>query len=149
MKKLFLLALITPAILVFQFVQPPSLYAAKKCSQGLSQAECSACSGISELGTGQNCQSKGSTLKSVIKTVVSVLSLLLGAIAVIMIIISGFRFVISGGGSNGVAAAKGTLIWALVGLAIALLAQAIVTWVIGTSAKVVSYSALMLSHYLH
>lgn len=150
MKKLILLALITTATLSLQLVQFPSLYASSTCSsQGFSQAECSACQGINELNSSQNCQSNGSTINNVIKTVVNVLSILLGAVAVIMIIISGIRFATSGGSSNSVSGAKGTLIWALVGLALAVLAQVIVRWVIGTSSNIASSGLLILIHYLY
>ncbi|MCL4357629.1 pilin [Patescibacteria group bacterium] len=151
MKKLLLLALISIAILAFQLVRVPNIYASSTCSssQGFSQAECSACNGINELNQSQNCQSNGSTINNVIKTVVNVLSVLLGAVAVIMIIISGLRFATAGGNSNGISAAKSTLMWALVGLAIAVLAQVIVRWVIGTSSNVASSGLLILFHYLY
>jgi hypothetical protein len=53
-----------------------------------------------------------------------------GAISVIMVIIGGFRYVASTGDSNGTKQAKDTILYALVGLAVAILAQVIVSFVL-------------------
>ena len=57
---------------------------------------------------------------------------LIGAIAVIMIIFGGIRYVISGGNSSQVQGAKNTIIYALIGVVVAILAYAAVNFVIGT-----------------
>ena len=54
----------------------------------------------------------------------------MGAVSVLMIIIGGFRYVISGGDSNGIQGAKNTIIYALVGLVIVLFSQIIVRFVL-------------------
>jgi hypothetical protein len=73
----------------------------------------------------------GSTsVDSLIGTVVSILSYLIGAVAVIMIMIGSFKYVTSGGVSNKVGSAKTTLTYALIGLAIAALAQVLVRFVL-------------------
>lgn len=66
----------------------------------------------------------------VFKTITDVLLFILGAISVIMIIIGGLRYVISGGDSAAVTAAKNTILYAIVGVIVALLAYAAVTFVI-------------------
>lgn len=78
--------------------------------------------------TGNDCT--GATVNNVPSTVVTILSIIAGIAAVIMIIISGFKYITSGGDSNGVAAAKNTLVYALVGLAVAALAQVLVHFVL-------------------
>lgn len=67
---------------------------------------------------------------SIITTTINVLSLIIGVIAVIMIIVGGIRYVVSAGDSNAVSGAKNTIIYALVGLAVAALAQALVQFVL-------------------
>lgn len=62
----------------------------------------------------------------------SVLLFIVGAIAVIMIIIGGLRYVISGGDSSQVQAAKNTILYALVGIIVAILAYAAVNFVINS-----------------
>jgi hypothetical protein len=54
-----------------------------------------------------------------------------GGIAVIMIVLGGLRFITAQGDANGVAQARKTLLFALVGLMIALFAEVVVTFVIG------------------
>lgn len=62
----------------------------------------------------------------------SVLLFIVGAIAVIMIVIGGLRYVVSGGDAALVSAAKNTILYALVGIIIAILAYAAVNFVIGS-----------------
>lgn len=68
----------------------------------------------------------------VITTITNVMLFLIGALSVIMIIIGGIRYTISGGNSANVTAAKNTIMYALVGLIVAFLAFAIVNFVLGS-----------------
>jgi hypothetical protein len=61
---------------------------------------------------------------------VNILSILIGVAAVIAIIIGGFNFVVSGGDSAKVASARSTILYAIIGLVVAFLAQAIVLFVL-------------------
>ena len=74
-----------------------------------------------------------SKINTVIKTVVDILSILVGVLAVIMIIISGFKYVTSGGEGQKIAGAKSTLLYAIIGILIVALAQTIVWFVLGTA----------------
>lgn len=65
-----------------------------------------------------------------VKNVVNVLLFALGMVAVIMIIIGGFRYVLSGGDSSSITAAKNTIFYAVIGLVVAVLAFAIVNFVL-------------------
>jgi hypothetical protein len=66
----------------------------------------------------------------IFRTITNVLLFILGAISVIMIIIGGLRYVISGGNSTAVTAAKNTILYAIVGVIVALLAYAIINFVL-------------------
>jgi multisubunit Na+/H+ antiporter MnhB subunit len=55
----------------------------------------------------------------------------LGAIAVIMIVIGGIRYTLSNGESAAITGAKNTILYAVIGLVVALLAYAIVNFVLG------------------
>lgn len=66
----------------------------------------------------------------IIKTIINIFSIVVGAVSVIMIILGGFRYITSGGDSNGVTSAKNTILYAIVGLVIVLFAQVIVQFVI-------------------
>ena len=76
-------------------------------------------------GTGQ--------LKSIFARIVNIFSIIVGAIAIIMVIYGGFRYITSGGDSGRVGNAKNTLIYALIGLVIVALAQFLVRYVFNTA----------------
>lgn len=67
--------------------------------------------------------------------VVNFFTIVVGAIAIIMVIFGGFRYITSGGDSGKVGSAKNTLIYAIVGLIIVALAQILVHFVINTATK--------------
>lgn len=97
-------------------------------STGASKA--AVCQGIG--ATGGNCKSNSTgEINGIIKTVVDLFSLIVGIVAVIVLIVNGFKFITSGGESNAVASAKKGIIFAIVGLVVAGLAQFIVRFVLG------------------
>ncbi len=71
-------------------------------------------------------------LTGFINKVVDILIFLIGAISVIMIIVGGIRYVVSGGDSNAVTGAKNTILYAIVGLVVAIMAYAIVNFVLSS-----------------
>ena len=81
-------------------------------------------------GTNQTADLFGSS--GIFRTITNVLLFVLGAISVIMIIIGGLRYVISGGNSTAVTAAKNTILDAIVGVVVALLAYAIINFVLNS-----------------
>jgi hypothetical protein len=68
----------------------------------------------------------------IITTITNTLLFIAGALAVIMIIFGGLRYVTSAGNSTSVTAAKNTILYAIVGLIICVLAFAAVNFVLGT-----------------
>lgn len=64
-----------------------------------------------------------------IMTITNVMLFIIGAISVIMLIIGGIRYVVSGGDSTAVQNAKNTILYAIVGIIVALLAFAVVRFV--------------------
>lgn len=83
--------------------------------------------GAKQIGGDQN-QPK---LEDSIKTIVNLLLFILGAIAVIMIIIGGIRYTTSNGDASNTKAAKDTILYAVIGLVVAIMAYAIVNFVLG------------------
>lgn len=82
----------------------------------------------------------GVSLSQLATRIVNILSIIVGVVAVIMIIVGGFRYITSGGESSNVSGAKNTLIYAIVGLIIVALAQFIVHYVLNTTTNAVSTS---------
>lgn len=79
-------------------------------------------------GTDQQADLFGPT--GIFTKITNVLLFIIGAISVIMLIIGGIRYVISGGDSSAVASAKNTILYAVIGIIVALLAYALVNFVI-------------------
>lgn len=65
----------------------------------------------------------------IFQQVTNILLFLVGAISVIMLIIGGIRYVVSGGDQAAVTAAKNTILYAIVGIIVAFLAYAAVAFV--------------------
>jgi hypothetical protein len=80
--------------------------------------------------TDGRCSDEDSTdFSEIITNVINILSILVGAVSVIMLIVGGFRYIISNGDSNSTKGAKDTIMYALIGLIIVLFAQVIVRFV--------------------
>lgn len=62
--------------------------------------------------------------------ILNILTYVIGAISVLMIVIGGLRYTLSGGDQAGINAAKNTIIYSVVGLVIAVMANAIVNFVL-------------------
>ncbi|MCJ1966687.1 pilin [Candidatus Nanosynbacter sp. TM7-087] len=73
--------------------------------------------------------------ESLVKQFVNIFLFAVGALSVIMLIWGGIRYTTSAGDSNKVTAAKNTVLYAIVGLVVAILAYAIVNMVIGKIAS--------------
>ena len=101
-------------------------------------ADCSP--GTEPLGNGITCAApsgKASTATlfgngSVFQKVSNVLIFLVGAIAVIMLIVGGLRYVLSGGSKDAVEGAKNTILYAIIGIVVAILAYAAVKFVVNS-----------------
>lgn len=85
----------------------------------------------STTGSGKSCApGTEGNLQGLINRIINIISVIVGVIAVIMIIFGGFRYITSGGNDSSVAAAKNTILYALIGLIIVALAQVIVKFVL-------------------
>ena len=88
------------------------------------------------LAGGANCsksEDQGADLfgpNGIFKTITNVLLFVIGAISVIMLIIGGIRYTISNGDSAAVTSAKNTILYAVIGIIVAILAYALVNFVI-------------------
>lgn len=105
------------------------VFAAPDCkSTNLTTKEQTQC-GVTGVGGGESGNS-GNNVVKVIKNVINILLFLVSMIAVLMIVIAGFRFVTSNGDSNTVSSAKNAIIYAVIGIVIAVMAYAIVNFVL-------------------
>ncbi len=112
------------AILTATTVQATSLEPTTALSLFADTVE-QAQSGVNAIGGGD-----APKLTEFIKSIVNILLYLVGVIAVIMIIIGGIKYVTSNGDSSAVTSAKNTIMYAIIGVVVAILAFAIVNWII-------------------
>lgn len=114
----FLLAAISIGAVVL--LPEPALAFSLSMSDGASSAR-----GIDQAST-----LFGST--GIFTTLTNVMLFIVGAISVIMVVVGGLRYVISGGNSTNITAAKNTILYAVIGLIVAILAYAMINFVIGS-----------------
>lgn len=120
--KQALRALIFVPVLAFAVsaAMPVQDVSASSVSQGADAARDSSSQKVPNL-TGNN---------GLFNQVTNVLLYIIGAISVIMIVVGGIRYTISNGDSNQITAAKNTIMYAVIGLVVAILAYAIVNYVV-------------------
>jgi hypothetical protein len=97
-----------------------------------------ACQGVNTLNgsNSSNCSTTANkSIDNLIKTVIQVLSVIVGFIAVVMIIVGGLKMITANGDSGAIATARSTIIYALIGLIIVAVAQVLVHFVIFKTAK--------------
>lgn len=110
-----------------------ALQAAPAFALSTDAAKNAVCQGIGTAGNSASCPedpNTSPTVAGIIKTVINILSFIVGAIAIIMIIVGGLKYVTSAGDSNSISSAKNTIIYALVGVVVVIFAQALVRYVI-------------------
>ncbi len=105
-----------------------SLVAVPAGAVTINDAKTETCKGTGGAVTSGKCGG-GSSVAGIFRTVANILLFLVGAIAVIMIIVGGFRFVTANGDSTQITAARNTVLYAIVGIVVAFLAFAAVNFV--------------------
>lgn len=121
MKKLLIYSIATLALL---FGLAFMLQAPDVSANALDEA-CAADPGSALCDAGE-----GGNVQGIIATIVNTLLFIVGIISVIMIIVGGIRYTVSAGDGNAVAAAKNTILYAVIGLVIAFASYAIINWVL-------------------
>lgn len=96
-----------------------------------ADAKSAICEGLSTTSSNDcNTTTNNSSVERIMKLVLNMFSFVVGFAAVIMIIIGGFRYVISAGDGSNTAGAKNTILYAIVGLVVVAVAQIIVRFVL-------------------
>lgn len=128
--KLIVSAFLFTSSLAFVAAGSPIVSAA----DASDSAKTAICEGVNLGGSG-GCGTGNpeGSINNIIKTVISFLSWIVGIISVIMIIIGGFKYIISSGDSANVTSAKNTILYAIIGLVIVAFAQIIVRFVLNTA----------------
>jgi hypothetical protein len=85
--------------------------------------------GVTEIG-GNQAGNRGGAFTNLLESIINLLLFIIGAIAVIMIIIGGIRYTTSNGDASQTKGAKDTILYAIVGLVVAIMAYSIVNFVL-------------------
>jgi vacuolar-type H+-ATPase subunit I/STV1 len=128
-NKMMIALLMVPVMAFGMTMFVPSMALAKTCDNGTTVADGADCA----QGTDTPTQLFGEG--GVFTNIINAALFLIGAIAVLMLIYGGIRYTISGGDSKAVTDAKNTIMYAIVGIVVALMAYAIVNLVIGQLVK--------------
>lgn len=123
MKRLFIIAMAFLSISVAGLAITHS-------STVLADAKSDLCAGANAATGGTGCGDTSGTINKTLKNIVNLFSSIIGVIAVIMIMVGGFRYITAGGESGKVSSAKTTITFAIVGLIIVALAQSLVRFVL-------------------
>lgn len=67
---------------------------------------------------------------AIIPRAINLMLFIVGILAIVMLIFGGIRYVVSGGDPSKVKDAKNTILYAIIGLVVAILGYALVSWVI-------------------
>lgn len=123
--KSILLVLAFGAFTALSFSQSASAVAVSPlCNPGSVAASTDVCRSV-------NSKSDGSSpIISTLKDAINLISIIIGVAAVIIIILAGLRFMLSGGDPQSISGARDAIIYAGVGIIIAVAAQAIVVFVL-------------------
>ena len=117
-KKLFGYSFVLASfVALLLFATPSQALDIYKCNG--SGANSSICNG----GTGDS-------IGTVVTNIISILMYVLGFVAVIVIVIGGIMYATAAGDANRLKAAKDTILYAAIGVAVAILAQVIVQFVV-------------------
>lgn len=125
LKARLLAVLVVPALMLGVLALPTAVGAVglsegAGAAKGDDQTQCL-------FGTeGTACEGK----TPMFRVITNVLLFIIGAISVIMLIIGGIRYTVSGGDSAAVKSAKDTILYAIIGIVVAILAYAVVNFVI-------------------
>lgn len=133
--KGILLGLLILPVLSSGLTFAASTYTCKNKAVVENASKCvpSECGATGGLAAGAGCGGQTGTLfgeGGIFTTVTNVLLFIIGAISVLMIIYGGIRYTISGGDAAAVTGAKNTILYAVVGLVVAIMAYAIVNFVL-------------------
>lgn len=129
MKRILLL--LTPLLVTTGLILMPAVVLAGPQDESSSKALCEGAGGKWN-ASANTCDRAGTrSFPEVLSSITDLLLFIVGAIAVVVIIVGGIRYATSGGDQNAVTGAKNTILYAVIGLVVAFLAYAVVKFVTG------------------
>lgn len=129
MIKRFLQKLATTLSLSLMLAVPAfaTVHAATDIEQGLCDGASLSVTSGAPCGDDADAEQR---VDDIIKLVINIFSLVVGVVSVIMIIVGGLKYITSGGDSGNITGAKNTILYAIIGLVVVVLAQVVVRFVL-------------------
>lgn len=127
MKKYFTILAVGLVAFVATCVASFPVVAATKPFDGACSVQGAGGSNVCKADGGDPLTGPNGTLTKV----ASALALVAGIVAVIFVIVGGIKYIFSGGDSSATSSAKNTILYALIGLVVAVLAREIIIFVLG------------------
>lgn len=122
MKRILTLVLVMAmAVGVFSFMLSGEVLASSKDQ---------VCQGVNAASGGAGCTGGTTDINRVITVALNLMSVVIGIIAVVMLMVAGYKYITAGGDSGNITSAKHTIVYALIGLVVVALAQFIVQFVL-------------------
>lgn len=125
------LLLVSALVMGLSFMTPAVAGAAPACDPG----NLTVSGGVDCAGGNSGTPSSLFGDTGIFQKIVNIMLFIVGAVAVIMLIIGGIRYVTSNGAQDQVTAAKNTIMYAIIGIIVAVLAYAIVNFVVAGLSK--------------
>ena len=125
MKKLAIFLLISLGLLL---ILPTKSFAASPNGFGFCNSSTASTSSVCQ--DANNGNSASNPVINIIRIVIDVVSIILGLVAVVIIIISGLRMVLGGSDPNTINNSRTAILYAVIGIVVAVFAQAIVVFVL-------------------
>lgn len=116
-------------IIGFGFLLPIEVQAAEGCPPDASPTELARC-GIEATDPDGQTANSGKTINKALSTVLEVFRYVVGVASVIVILVQAFRLIVSAGDSKSVISARNGIIYAAVGLVLAIVAPEIVLFIV-------------------
>ena len=132
-KKISMMILAVFAVSAFALPAGGALAVSNTPNIGGSLCETSGTLQIGGSTAGCDANANDTKVNKLIGKIINYVSIIVTLVAVIMIIVGGFKYIASGGDSGKVTGAKNTILYAIIGLIIVALAQFIVKFVLNTS----------------
>ena len=126
--------LLTPVVLALLLVGSATVVATQPAyaNDAAKKSACEATGG-SWSGGGCNKAQAEASINNTLDNVINIFSVIVGIVAVVMIIVGGFKYITSSGDSSKVSSAKNTILYAIIGLVVVALAQIIVRFVLSNA----------------
>lgn len=130
MKNIILILLIISLGVMFTSEKTYAISALSSVCTGGSVSNGALCTDYNNNANKINSNPRNNPIVDIIKTVITIISVAIGIVSVIMIMIGGLRMILSNGDPQTIARSRESIIYAIIGIVVAITAEGIVIFVV-------------------